>query len=425
MKKLLSILTILLLLSSCFSVPTYASENENSLDSASIIDDMNLISEDSKPALEARIAKISETYHYNITLVSAGEFSHMDDFYDYVNSYNLSNLGENGIIFTFGLFSANRYEWDYVGYGKYSDTIGSAIIDYMIASEDYAEEYSDYGMLYVDMYTDFVNNVENYLVAQTGIEVPAETLNYVGEGGMLDGFDPLIDSADILTPEQELVLFSRIESFQNTYDFDITLLTMSHVPDGDMLLTYCDYYEGLDPTRDGLVFALNMNPSNRGYATSTRNLGEVAFTSSALDIIDEEIAPILTSGEYFNAFNQYLDYTEEFIVAAQSGDPYSAPLNWQSVLLYIIAIPAIFSLIITMGIVQGILVRQMKTAVIQTSAEDFLVKGSLVVSTKDDKFINKSTSSKYSPKSKGGGGGSGGSSRSGYGGSRGGRSGSF
>ncbi len=239
------------------------------------------------------------------------------------------------------------------------------------------------------------------------------------ENGMLNGFDPLIDAADILTDSEEEELFNRIIHLHTIYSFDVTILTMDEAISRDELLTFCDYYEALDPTRDGLVFGVNMNSYDRGYATSTRNFGQDAFTEAALDAIDSEIPDLLADGYYYDAMNQYLDLTEEFLTAAVNGAPYQSAEGMVTNILALFVAPLVIGLMFGGGIVFGIFVPQMKTAVIKTQAKDFMSKDSLKLTRTDDDFIRETVTRTARPKK------SSSSSRGGYGGSRGGRSGGF
>ncbi len=426
MKKF-SFLVILLLACSLYCLPNLANAAEPS-QAATIFDDMALIPADELAALESHIIAIKDTYDYTVNLVSAGYFADYDQYRDYIITFAANNQQGSGATIIFGLLEDDSIEWDLWGYGNYSDIINSQLLDTTMASIDYAVDYVDWYYFYQTVYADFLYNVEDLLIEQTGIWIQTTPLSYTGEGGMIDGFDPMIDAADLLTSAEEALLFSSIEYFKQTYDFDITFLTMNSVPNHKELLIYCNEYTLLDPKRDGVVFALNMDPDTRGYASSTRNLAEDAFSVAALDLIDEEIAPLLSGGEYYNAFAQYLQYTEEFIIAAKAGEPYSYPLTWQSVLLFMVAPSMVMAFLMAQGIVNGILVRKMKTAISKTEATGYVVEGTLNLTAKEDTYLNTTETKTYSPRSSGkgssGGGRSGGSSR-GYGGSRGGRSGRF
>ncbi len=240
------------------------------------------------------------------------------------------------------------------------------------------------------------------------------------QNGLINGFDPLIDAADILTDTEEQEIFNRIIHLHTIYSFDVTILTMDEPISRDELLSFCDYYEGVDPTRDGLVFGVNMNSYDRGYATSTRNFGQQAFTESALDIIDAEIPDLLADGYYYDAMNLYLDYTEEFLTAAVNGTPYQSSEDMITNILVLFIAPLVIGLMIGGGVVFGVFVPQMKTAVIKTQARDFMSKDSLKLTLTDDDFIRETVTRTPRPKKT-----SSSSSRGGYGGSRGGRSGGF
>ncbi len=306
-----------------------------------------------------------------------------------------------------------------MGYGEYSDLIivGKMFNDFIEmhkqieATTPKEEKYFAFFDSALNIFEDFLENQHN----------PSATSpeNYVGIGGMINGFDPMLDAAEVMTEAEEELLFEKIEYISKTYDFDVTLMTMNEVPGDVFLLDYFDWYTGLDYTRDGAVFGIDLNPENRDYATSTRNLGIPAFTADAFELIDEEVAPLLTAGKYFDAYDLFLDHTITFVEGYKEGNPYEDPTNF---IIIVILAPFILAIFTSTLIVNFYLVPQMKTAVLETDAERFVVKDSLVVTSKSDVFTHKTkTSTKIESSSSGGSGGT----RSGYGGSRGGGSGKF
>ncbi len=419
MKNIKSYLLTVFILVFLFYLPSSASEHP------SIIDEADLIPDDQEIYIENRIEIIKETYDYSITLVSK-EIEVYENLHTTLSSFSSFNPMESGVVFFMCPYIQGGYEWDFAGYGSYSDVIGSSLVDVVYSSAEYNEAYAiDQEEFYLLMYADFLTNIEFFLEQQTGIPRPDEVLLETESDTLISGFDPLIDAADLFSDTEEQSLFKRIEYLYTTYNFDFTLLTMDYVAKDESLLTYCDYYEGLDPTRDGLVFGISMDPSYRNYATSTRNLGMLAFTEDALDVIDEEVAPLLTEKRYYEALNLYFDHTEEFLDLAQNGRSYSAPLPFQVLIAWLGLAPAIIAFVFAYSILHGVFLRQMKTAVIQTHAKKYLKKDSFILTLKRDDFIREKTIKHYNPPKKRSSGGGSGGSRSGFGGSRGGRSGRF
>ena len=237
---------------------------------------------------------------------------------------------------------------------------------------------------------------------------------------LLNGYDPLIDAADLLTDSEEEDLYRRIMDIYELYDFDVTILTINNLPYySSSTETFCDSYEEIDISRDGIVFTINMDADNygydRGYSSSPRNSGLAAFNNAAFTRINDDVVPLLTSGDYFDAFNTYLDLTSDFLEAYQSGKPYSNPIPTSDFILWVILAPLAGALIISGLIVYGALAAQMKTAVIQTEAKEFMKQDSLNLTIKTDTFIRESETRRYDPpkSSSSSGGGGGGSSRSG------------
>ncbi len=412
MKKILRIflssLTIALL-----SVTAYASSLPT------IIDDSDLLTSDDEAYFQYLIEEIFEQYDCLITIV-VEEFDTADEMHSYVSDFDNYNKHQSGIVYmNFGV--GEDFDFQFFGRGKYQD-IDGGIIGQLMANIDNVKIASYSGEEYFDILDGAISIIEDHIKdIYTPPSPPPE--EYMGIGGMINGFDPMIDAAEVMSEAEEELLFDKIEYIYQNYDFDVTFMTMAKVPDDQYLLYYFDWYTGLDPERDGVIFGIDLDPDNRDYATSTRNLGIYAFTEDALDLIDYNVVPLLTEGRYFEAFDLYLDYTIHFLDCYNAGTPYEIPLDKESFWILVIAVPLVFSLAIGSKIMKKVFIARMNTAVTQVGADHFRVKGSLVVTHSSDVFTHKSvTKSKIKTSSSSSGGGS---TRSGYGGSRGGRSGKF
>ena len=434
MKKLITTFICLMLSIGTLSFTVLASEYEG------LIDNADFVASEDETYLQERIDYVKVEHDYNITLVSE-TFESEEAFDDY--AYNFSEYDSNvsGAILIIGEYG-EVYNYYSLPYGEYSDVLNDAIFadfeEFDASSESYEESYEMYiTLVQIFLEEQAVNTeIENEATVEETNEIeenePSEestseestSEKVVDTAGMIGEFDPMIDAAELFSDEEEVELFGRIEKIHDTYDFDVTILTMNEIPDDSYdLRYYFDWYEGLDPTRDGVVVGVNMDEFNREFSLSARNFGIEAFTEEAQDFVHEEVPPLLTDGEYFEAFNLFLDQTEEFLETAKAGEPYEKPVDILTVLIFVVALPLILALLIAWLIVRFVFVAQMKTAVIKTEAKEFMVKDSLILEENSDVFTHESESRVYDPPSENKGGGS--SSSSGYGGSRSGSSSSF
>ena len=211
---------------------------------------------------------------------------------------------------------------------------------------------------------------------------------------MIEGFDPLIDDAELFSDVEEEELFQRIKHIREEYDFDVTILTMNKIPDDSRnLREYFDWYEQLDPKRDGVVVGVNMEEGKREFTISTRNLGMKAFTDDALDLTNKVIPPMLTNAHYMSAFKLYLEYTEEFVGAARAR-------QLRNIWIFVVIIPILLAGVSSWYVVKRFFVAKMQTAVEKTEAKDFIKRGSLRLSEKEDNYTYTSENAIFLPSAK-------------------------
>lgn len=422
MKKIISIFITCITILCVINLPVFATSTSN------IKDNADLFTKEDEVYLQEKIEKIEQEYGYKVTFVSKDNLADEDersDFeynygYDYIDSK--SDKDDRGVVVVYTLLKNEKFGYYELYYGKYSY---SNSIDYRLGPDTLKlRQSSDTDAEFFDGYLTLLND---YLAeAET---LPDAVADSAEETNLISGYDSFVDSADIFTDEEEGKIYARVKDIHEKYDFDITFLTMDEIPNGvkfygDELIQYCHWYEGIDTSRDGLIYALNMNPENRGFATSTRGEAIDIVNYAALKTLDSKVPPLLTDGDYYKALNLYLDNIEKFLEVAETGEYYEEPKSFLTLALFLFIIPLALALIIASFIVNGILVGQMKTAVIQEQAKNFIVKDSLNLTRKTDTFLYETETRTYQPKTSDSGSSSGGSS-SGAGGSRGGSSGSF
>ena len=171
----------------------------------------------------------------------------------------------------------------------------------------------------------------------------------------------------------------------------------------DDFFDYNDY--GMGEDKSGVLFLITM--SERKWCISTHGAAIDIFTDRGQEYISGEIKPSLSAGDYYEAFDTFADLCEQFIIQAESGEPYDvdnmpeksmSPAVWIPVSL---GIGLVISLIIT-GVMRG----QMKSVRRKPDAADYMQKDSLHITRKNDLFLYHQISRSAKPKNEDSGGGS-------------------
>ncbi len=321
----------------------------------------------------------------------------------------------DGMVITFDNVE-NVINFQYYGEGKAIFTSDTADLMFeVLANSDHTG----------DRYAGFDEAVD---IAIEAAKNPPPLTNMLGENAYLagEGLDPLVDGAELFTDEEEALLIARIEQIKSEYDFDVTFCTTPTL-NGQDILYFADEYPDIDNDADGVVFVVNMDYDNdgydRAYFSSTRNGGIPAFSQEALDRISGKVAPLLSDGQYYEAFDEYLDITTDVLTVYVSGDIYSKTYYDSGEITLSIIAALVIGFIIAF-FVTSIMKRGMNTAVKKEAAADYIVNGSFVLHSQSDTFLyertTRSAKAQSSSSSRGGGG-----TRSSSGGSRGGGGGRF
>jgi len=217
------------------------------------------------------------------------------------------------------------------------------------------------------------------------------------------------DYAQVLTPEEEKNLKTSIDSYINTHNMDMALVTVRYHNKIDTMNYADDFYDyngfGIGPNYDGVIFVIDFTFGYTDIWMSTTGKAISVYTDSRIDSIFDSVAD--SKYNYYKMFNAFIEKTNYY---ANQGIPsydniyYEEPqsINW---VMIVIASLAISTIII------AILISKNKMVKAATTASHYLVDGSVVINRRNDNFITTHTTSVRINDSS-----SGGSSRS-YGGS--------
>lgn len=203
------------------------------------------------------------------------------------------------------------------------------------------------------------------------------------------GKKSVIDDAGLIKASDEKELDKKIKNIQKD-KFDVVILTVKSL-DGKSAQDYADdYYDnndyGLDNEKSGVLFLVSKG--DRKYHISTKGAGIKAFTDYGIGRIKEEIKPYLSDGDYFNACDEFLNITKDFVKAYKDGTPYDTDNPYNEEIDYVIleVIALVIAFVIAL-ISVGIMRLRMNTAKPKGTAMEYIKKGSFKLTSEKDIFM--------------------------------------
>lgn len=211
------------------------------------------------------------------------------------------------------------------------------------------------------------------------------------------------DLADLLTDYEEIMLTTEINQILFEYDYEVHILTVDST-DGDDISTFADdYYDqndiGYGDGHDGMVFVISMD--TREYWTSTTGVGIDIFNDAVIDYLGNRIVYYLKNGNYYDAFNTYLEEVEQYLYEYENGitgddyDEYYSNFNYDNSIsteptvtdyikreIILVVVAFIIALIVVTS-----MKKKMNTAVKQTRAGNYLKKDSFKITQGKEVFL--------------------------------------
>ena len=234
----------------------------------------------------------------------------------------------------------------------------------------------------------------------------------------------IVDEADLLTSSEEQALEARARAIVQKYGMDVVILTVDST-DGQFIESFADdYYDnngyGLGSDYSGVLLMLAMN--TREWAISTCGGGIYAVTDYGIQMLFSKIADDLSMGDYYSAFDRYLEELETYYEVYAAGDTldgfapeYDGPgsfepgtgIYYEDSREFSISRVILTSLVIgaVVGAVALWIMRSgMKTAKRQSGAVSYLTNGSVHFLKRQDFYLYSRTSRTTKPQNNGGSG---------------------
>ena len=214
------------------------------------------------------------------------------------------------------------------------------------------------------------------------------------------GKKSVIDDAGLIKASDEKELDKKIKNIQKD-KFAVVILTVKSL-DGKSAQDYADdYYDnndyGLDNEKSGVLFLVSKG--DRKYHISTKGAGIKAFTDYGIGRIKEEIKPYLSDGDYFDAWDEFLNITKDFVKAYKDGTPYDTDNPYNEEIDYVIleVIALVIAFVIAL-ISVGIMRLRMNTAKPKGTAMEYIKKGSFKLTSEKDIFMYSTVTKTAKPK---------------------------
>ncbi len=234
--------------------------------------------------------------------------------------------------------------------------------------------------------------------------------------------DLVYDEVELLSEDENSKLNELAQEITDKYQCEVSIVIIEDKGEGDIVdiarAVYDEYDFGYGADKSGLMLFISMK--ERDYTFTTVGAGNTAFTDYGKGVLEDDyLLPQLGENNYYDAFYAYLNQTAELLKTAENGTPFDVDTNEELAqessegsfwirLAIVILVPLIIA-----GVVCFIFLGQMKTAVSQRTADNFMTDSGPNLTMKVDQFVSRSetrTKIEKTPPSSRSSSGSGGSS---------------
>ena len=208
----------------------------------------------------------------------------------------------------------------------------------------------------------------------------------VGVSAATPGSETFIyDDAQLLSKNEYAALQEQLKELSNTYDTQIVVATLRSVNGGDADILAEAFYDGKDlgygDRRDGIMLIIMMDI--REFRILSNGEAAEALTPGRIDKITDAITPDLSDGDYYGAFDTFVQECEYYLDGYHNGFPFRHGQTLTIALIVGLAIGLI---------VAFCLKAQLKSVRMQTRAHDYVRPGSMQLRYRSDLYLYRTVS---------------------------------
>lgn len=186
----------------------------------------------------------------------------------------------------------------------------------------------------------------------------------------------LVDEAGLLSGAEAAEVEHLLDEISTRQGLDIVVVTVDSTDGAEPMDFADDYFDYHDYAADGILLLVAMEESD--WWVSTTGYGITAVTDAGLEYMADRFVPMLSDGDYAEAFRCFANLCDEFVTRAKTGDPYDshnlpkAPFAVIRNLLIALGIGLVAALIAT-----GSMKKKLKSVAMQARADEYVTPGSL------------------------------------------------
>ena len=399
MRKRVFTIMLTVLLTLTMVLPVSAEENK-----LYIIDQLGVVS-GQLTELNQKASDLSDTYGVNVTvlLLSTTDGAGTPDIGERIYQ---ASFGESAGMML--VFSQDENEWFIYKTGTAAEVITEEDDNALWEAFASGEYYDDCVNAYLDKAQEQLTEklgsgeattteaVTEEAVQETTTQAEVateETAQVIPDNRLLPR---LTDEADLLSDSEETDLLAKLDEISDRQKCDVVVATVNSL-EGKTAMEYADdFYDyngyGYGEERDGIILLISME--DRDWWMSTCGYGITAFTDAGQKYMSDKFIPMVSDGEYADAFTKYADLCDEFLTQAKTGEPYDKS-NMPKESLNIIWLP----IDLAVGLFAAFIVASLKKSKLKTvrrkaAAQDYVVDGSFRVTKNYDRFITKNVTTR-------------------------------
>lgn len=198
----------------------------------------------------------------------------------------------------------------------------------------------------------------------------------------------VVDKAGYLTENQLAEISKQLDDVRQKYNFDVAVYTEAVMSGADPESTADDLYDytvyGYGDNSDGIM--LYIAADKRTYHLTTHGSGEEIFNNNGLEYLESKIVPSLQEDDYYTAMKLYGKHCEELLEMAAQGNPYNKK-NLSTGYICVVVGGALLIPLFLAHLMTKKKLKQMKTAVENNYAANYMKPGSMNLSISRDIFL--------------------------------------
>ena len=232
-----------------------------------------------------------------------------------------------------------------------------------------------------------IRTEDNYLI-NDWIEVTDSNRGNILNTPAVNAEEKIYDFADLYTDSEEKDLYNEVNSYIQSYNMDLVIVTINRNNKSSPQEYADDFYDyndfGISSNRDGVLFLIDMQ--NREIYMYTTGTAIEMYNDYRINEALDSVYTYMSDEDYYEGTSNYIDIIKDY---AASGYPNNSTISNKGDRPSIVT-TMIVSLIITI-IIMGILISKNKMVRKATTAEEYLNKESVNIKNISDILVSSNT----------------------------------